>query len=170
MTDRKRRRRIIGWREWVALPDLGIRQIKAKVDTGARSSAIHASELERFEVDGKPWIRFQVFPQQTHDDAGTTASAPILDERLVRSSSGRASLRIVIATTVVINRRSHRIEVTLANRRLMGFRMLLGREAIRGRYLVDSSQSFLTHLNLTDSGTESEPGGSAKNLPDQQSH
>lgn len=134
---------ILGWREWIALPDLSIPRIKVKVDTGARTSALHAFDVERLEVGGKPWVRFRVHPIQR--DARTTvqAEAPLVDERQVRSSSGKATWRPVVSTSLVIGGHSYPIELTLVRRDLMGFRMLLGRQAIRGRYLVDPRSSYL---------------------------
>ena len=137
----------IGWRERVALPELGIAQIKAKIDTGARSSALHAFNLEEFDRDGKPWVRFQVHPLQRDDSQTITAVAPIFDRREVRNSGGEAQLRPFIRTLVQLGDRFSEkqwpIELTLTDRSLMGFRMLLGREAVRQRFLVDPGRSFL---------------------------
>lgn len=134
---------ILGWREWIALPDLAIPRIKVKVDTGARTSALHAFDVERLEIDGVPWVRFRVHPIQR--DARTTveALAPLVDEREVRSSSGKATWRPVVSTRIVIGGQGYPIELTLVRRDLMGFRMLLGRQAIRGKYLVDPRSSYL---------------------------
>ena len=133
---------IIGWREWVGLPDLGISQIKVKVDTGARSSSLHAYDVHQFDREGETWVRFKVHPIQrrTHEFIGTEAR--ILESRSVRSSSGKATLRPVIFTNVTLLGVTWPVEVTLANRDEMGFRMLLGREAYRGRFLVDAGQSY----------------------------
>lgn len=133
---------IIGWREWVGLPDLGVAAIKAKVDTGARSSALHAFDLHRFERDGAPWVRFQVHPIQRSDAHTVEVEAAVVDVRSVRSSSGKASVRPVIATQVTLLGATWPIELTLASRDEMGFRMLLGREAIRHRFLVDAGGSY----------------------------
>ena len=133
---------IIGWREWVGLPDLGIAQIKVKVDTGARSSSLHAYELELFEREGAQWVRFQVQPVQRRRSKSVAVEAPVFDMRSVRSSSGRASLRPVIITNVTLLGITWPVEVTLASRDKMGFRMLLGREAFRRRFLVDAGKSF----------------------------
>lgn len=133
---------IIGWREWVGLPDLGIKLIKAKVDTGARSSSIHASELEEFERNGATWIRFKVCPIQRSSANVIRAAAKVLEHRSVRSSSGKATLRPVIVTNVELLGFSWAVELTLANRDEMGFRMLLGREAFRHRFLVDGGRSY----------------------------
>lgn len=132
----------IGWREWVGLPDLGIRQIKAKVDTGARSSSLHAFDVQVFERDGAKWVRFQIHPAQRNDTKVVEAEAKVLEFRSVRSSSGKAALRPVILTHVELLGISWPIELTLASRDKMGFRMLLGREAFRGKFLVDAGKSY----------------------------
>jgi len=135
---------IIGWREWVQLPDLPIAQIKAKIDTGARSSSIHAFDLKYFDVDEKPWVRFKVHPRQRSSSTTITTECPILEFRKIRSSNGQVTRRPVILTPVTLQGNTWEVEMTLANRDQMGFRMLLGREAIRGRLLVDSGASFLS--------------------------
>jgi len=133
----------VGWREWLALPELGIERIKAKVDTGARTSALHAFDIEPFEVDGEPWVRFRVHPAQR--DAVTTveAAAPLVDEREVRSSTGKSMVRPVVRAGVVLGAHAWPIEINLVRRDLMGFRMLLGRHAVRNRFLVDPGRSYL---------------------------
>jgi len=133
---------VIGWREWLALPDLGIATVKAKVDTGARSSSLHAYDLEEFERKGQTWVRFKVHPVQRNTVEVIEATAPILEYRSVRSSSGKASRRPVIVTTASLLGVSWAVELTLANRDEMGFRMLLGREAFRRRFLVDAGRSY----------------------------
>jgi hypothetical protein len=134
--------RVIGWREWVGLPDLGIKKIKAKVDTGARSSSLHAFDLHQFEKEGVKWVRFKFHPLQRTAKRTIEASAEILEYRSVRSSSGAAQLRPVIVTQVELLGIRWPVELTLANRDEMGFRMLLGREAFRKRFLVDAGNSF----------------------------
>jgi len=133
---------LIGWREWVGLPDLGIKKIKAKVDTGARSSSLHAFDVQVFERDGAKWVRFQIHPIQHKDARSVEAEAKVLAFRSVRSSSGKAAVRPVILTTVELLGISWPIELTLASRDKMGFRMLLGREAFRGKFLVDAGRSY----------------------------
>lgn len=133
---------IIGWREWVSLPDLGIPFIKSKVDTGAKSSSLHALQLETYMRDGEEYIRFLVPPYQRSERGAVRCDLPLHDRRVVRSSSGDASERYVIQTTVRWKGRSWLVDVTLANRTKMAFRMLLGRETLRGRVLVDSDRSF----------------------------
>jgi len=134
---------VIGWREWVELPDLGVKQIKVKVDTGARSSSIHVFDMKDFEKDGKTWVRFKLHPIQRKSAPTIQVEAEVLEYRSVRSSSGKASMRPVIVTTLNLMGVSYPVELTLASRDKMGFRMLLGREAIRRKFLVDSGRSFL---------------------------
>lgn len=133
---------VIGWREWIRLPDFGITMIKAKVDTGARSSSLHVSNLQEFERDGVKWVRFQVHPVQGNSNRAVELEAMVLDFRSVRSSSGKAAVRPVIVTNIELFGITWPVELTLASRDKMGFRMLLGREAFRGRFLVDAGNSF----------------------------
>lgn len=134
---------LLGWREWAALPTLGIDRIKVKVDTGARTSALHTFRIEPWQRDGQSWVRFWVHPLQRSEAAIRVCSAPVADRRLVRDSGGHQELRYVIRTPVALGNASWPIEVTLTDRDSMGFRMLLGRTAIRGRYLVDPGASYL---------------------------
>jgi hypothetical protein len=133
---------IIGWREWVGLPDFGIPAIKAKVDTGARSSSLHAFDLQEFKRDGVSWVRFKLHPIQRKKDSTLELEAQVLEYRSVRSSSGKATRRPVIITQVKLFDIAWSVELTLANRDAMGFRMLLGREAFRHRFLVDAGKSY----------------------------
>lgn len=135
---------VIGWREWVELPDLGIRKVKAKIDTGARSSSLHAFDVKTIERDGKQFARFKVHPLQRNSKKTVVCEAEILEFRMVKSSTGHAQKRPVILTTVEALGEEWTIELTLANRDDMGFRMLLGREAVRGRFLVDAGNSFFS--------------------------
>ena len=135
---------VIGWREWVTLPDFGIDAIKAKVDTGLRSAAIHAYDIDIHRRGGVDIVRFKVHPLQRNTTRTVEAQARLLDRRPVRSSSGHAALRLVVATTVRVFDQSWPIELTLSNRDEMGFRMLLGRQAIRRRFTVDPGPSYLT--------------------------
>lgn len=132
----------IGWREWVSLPDLVSDRIKAKVDTGARSSSLHASEIESFDVDGTPFIRFRLHDSHSDPEKFKIVESPVIDVRTVRTSSGETTDRPVIRTNINLLGETWPVELTLADRHEMGFRMLLGREAFRGRFLVDSAQSF----------------------------
>lgn len=135
---------VVGWREWVSLPDLGIDKIKAKVDTGARTSALHAINLRAFRRGGEHWARFEVLPMQGKGGPTIRCEAPVRDHREVRSSSGNTDMRVVIETTLEVAGQKWPIEVTLTNRRDMRFRMLLGRTALRGKALVDPRRSFMT--------------------------
>ncbi len=143
MTDDAPQRITLGWREWVSLPELGVDHVKAKVDTGARTSALHAFEVEAYEKDGAPWVRFLMHPLQRDNDTVTECHAPILDERDVRDSGGHVTRRYVIRTQLVMGAHAWPIEATLTPRDDMLFRMLLGRTAMRGRCLVDPGRSYL---------------------------
>lgn len=146
-TRRKTKQRslpVIGWREWLQLPDLGIECIKAKIDTGARTSALHAFDLERIEIEGRPWVKFLIHPLQRDSSTTVEVTAPLAGERRVKPSTGQASTRPVIRTRVSLGRRTWPIEITLVNRDVMGFRMLLGRRAVRRRFLVDPGRGFLS--------------------------
>lgn len=134
---------IIGWRETITLPKLGIEQIKAKIDTGARSSALHAFDVQQLESNGKQIIRFQVHPIQRNNQITINTEAELLEYREVRNSGGIAQLRPVIMTEIKLGEHQWSIELTLTNRDVMGFRMLLGRQAIRNKFLVDPGRSFL---------------------------
>lgn len=133
---------IIGWREWISLPDLNVPAIKVKVDTGARTSALHAFDIVPFERDGIRCVSFNVHPLQGNDDLVIPCSAPLVDCRNVTNSGGQSQRRHVIATTLLLAGRSWPIELTLTNRDEMRFRMLLGRNAMSGRLLVDPSLSM----------------------------
>lgn len=134
---------IIGWREWVGLPDLGIPAIKAKVDTGARTSALHAYYVTPFDKDGKPWVRFGLHPLQKDSLTCIECEAPVKDIRVVTDSGGHSEERVVIETRLLINGISMAIEMTLTDRENMRFRMLLGRSALKRGFWVDSGKSFL---------------------------
>lgn len=138
----KRERPVIGWREWVELPRLLDLPIKAKIDSGARTSSIHSFGTRRFTERGEPWVEFLLHPIQRHARPAVTAVAAIRDERWVVSSNGEGEKRIVIETMARLGDTEWPIELTLASRDVMGFRMLLGREAIRRRFLIDPGRSF----------------------------
>lgn len=132
-----------GWREWVGLPDLGIRQIKAKVDTGARTSALHAFAVRPFSAGGRDRVEFLMHPIQKNTDTVVTCTADILESRVVTDSGGHREERFVIATTLSIGKFTWPIEVTLTSRDDMLFRMLLGRTAMKNRARVDPARSYL---------------------------
>ena len=133
----------VGWREWVRLADLGVAAIKAKIDTGARTSALHAFAIEPFRRGGALWVRFEVHPMQRSNAVKIKCEAPTIDERSVRNSGGQVERRYIIETHVMLGDRSWPIELALANRDQMGFRMLLGRTALEGRALIEPGRSFL---------------------------
>jgi len=133
----------IGWREWVSLPDLDVPNIKAKVDTGARTSTLHAYDLRLVKRHGRTLARFVIHPLQRDLSQTIEAEAEVVEMRAVRDSGGTQTLRPVIQTKLELFGRLVDIELTLAARDQMGFRMLLGREALRGRFLVDAGRSFL---------------------------
>ncbi|PWB96208.1 ATP-dependent zinc protease family protein [Salinibacterium hongtaonis] len=139
---------IVGWREWVSLPGVEVPWIKAKLDTGARTSSLHAFDVEVFS-DGPAGsdtateqVRFSIHPWQESEADAVTIVRPVYDRRVVRSSSGHEQERIVVLLDVALAGRTVTAEVTLANRDSMGFRMLLGREALQQGFIVDSSRSF----------------------------
>ncbi len=134
---------VAGWREWVSLPGLGVDWVKAKLDTGARSSALHAFDIEELDRDGAPWVRFSVHPWQRSDDDARLVELPVHDRRLVRSSSGHEQERYVVLLDVRLVDRTVTAEVTLSRRDEMGFRLLIGREALRRDFLVDPGRSYL---------------------------
>lgn len=133
----------IGWREWVQLPDLGIDEIKAKVDTGADNSSLHAFAIERFEEDGVPMVRFEIHPRQRKSKPSIECVAEVVREQLVKNPGGRAELRPVILTTVVVAGEELAALVNLTTRDEMTFRMLLGRRTLRKHFLVDPGRSYL---------------------------
>lgn len=142
-TTAKRERPVIGWREWVLLPELLLElPIKAKIDSGARTSSIHSFGTRRFSEGGAPWVEFQLHPLQRRALPEIACRVPVKDERWVRSSNGESEKRIVVETRARLGSVHWQIELTLAARDVMGFRMLLGREAIRRRFLIDPGRSY----------------------------
>lgn len=137
-----KKRKAIGWREWVSLPELGINKIKAKVDTGARTSALHAFSLKPFKEGNQDRITFDIHPVQNDVSQIITCVADIIDKRWVSDSGGHKEERYVICTPLLLGTESWPIEITLTERDTMLFRMLLGRSAIRRKYTVDPARSF----------------------------
>jgi hypothetical protein len=133
---------VLGWREWAALPDLGVDAIKVKLDTGARTSSLHAFDLTRFERGGTEMVRFEIHPHQRSDEDAIGVEAEVVEERWVRNSGGQRELRPVIETVIRLGSERWPIELTLTRRDEMGFRMLLGRQALRRRVVVDPGTSY----------------------------
>ena len=134
---------MIGWREWIGFPELGIDRIKAKIDTGARTSVIHAHRVRKLDDIDEQRVEFFLHPVQKKRDPEYRCVARVLDERSVRSSNGESETRYVIITPLSLGNDVWPIELTLSNRDQMGFRLLVGRAAIRGRFNVDPGSSFL---------------------------
>lgn len=135
-------RRILGWREWASLPGLGIAAIKAKLDTGAKTSALHAWDLSLRTVAGRQWVRFRVHPLQRDKVTSVVCEALVSDRRWVTNSSGTRERRYIITTSLQIGSSRWPIELSLANRDAMGFPMIIGREAMRDRLIVDPKASY----------------------------
>lgn len=133
----------VGWREWVLLPELGLPWIKAKIDTGARTSCLHAFCLESFEKNGAEWIRFGIHPHQNETESEIYCESKIIDKRIVSDSGGHKEQRYVISTTLKLCELQWPIEITLTNRDTMNFRMLLGRTAMMKRIVVNPAESYL---------------------------
>lgn len=134
---------VIGWREWVQLPDLGVLEMKAKVDTGADNSSLHAFNLERFVRDGTEYVRFEIHPKQRSKKPTIPCEAPLAMEKKVKNPGGRTELRPVIRTRVVVAGVELMALVNLTSRDEMGFRMLLGRRAVRSKFVIDPGRSYL---------------------------
>ncbi len=144
MRKKLEQKQTIGWREWTTFPDLGIDKVKAKIDTGARSSALHAYAIEYYKTkSGKLRAKFTVHPLQKNNKYSVQCHADVIDQRYIKSSSGQKELRTTILTPLKIGTLVWPIELTLTNRDSMGFRLLIGRTALRKRFLVDPQRSFL---------------------------
>lgn len=154
---------VIGWRERVSLPDLGVEMIKAKVDTGARTSALHAFDIEPFQQSGDTWIRFNIHPLQRNDALILACTCRALDYRWVTNSGGGKERRFVIETLARIGDDAWPIEVTLTKRDQLGFRMLLGRTAIRKRFVVDPGKSFCAEKRKNRDNKKPELGKNSNN-------
>lgn len=141
--DKEEHRLMLGWREWVALPDLGLHAIKAKLDTGAKTSALHAFNVEHYTENDIEMVRFMIHPIQKNQDLQIKCTAPLKDRRQVTDSGGHKEMRYIIETDVVVASHRYPIEITLTDRDTMRFRMLLGRSAIENRAVVDPGASYM---------------------------
>ncbi|MBF8999361.1 MULTISPECIES: ATP-dependent zinc protease family protein [Vibrio] len=140
---------MVGWRETLSLPSLGIEKINAKIDTGAKTSCLHAFKVEPFTRDEQPWVRFSMHPIQRDDSLVVECEAPVVDERVVRDSGGHEEKRYVIVATIELGQQRWEAEITLTNRENMAFRMLLGRTSMHHRITVDPVASFLIPFKET---------------------
>lgn len=139
----KGKRKTIGWREWVSMPDLGVTEVKAKVDTGADHSSLHAFNIERFEEDGVDMVRFEIHPRQRKRKPVIECVAPVARERKVKNPGGRSELRPVIRTRLIVAGEELEALVNLTTRDEMTFRMLLGRRTVRDHFVVDPGRSYI---------------------------
>ncbi len=142
-------KQVLGWREWLALPDLGIHAIRAKIDTGARSSALHVDTLESFQSGGREWVRFTVATEVTEVDQVVVEST-VHDRRLVTDSGGHVSERIFVRSRLLLAGQEYSVEINLTSRRNMLFPMLLGRTALARHFLIDPGRSFRAGRNPPD--------------------
>jgi len=136
------RRRITGWREWVGLPALGVTQIKAKLDTGARTSALHAFDMETFWRDEELWVRFSVHPFQRDDKKVIACESAVEGIRTVTNPGGRRQKRLLIRTDITLGDETWPMDLSLTDRDEMGFRLLIGRTAMHRNLIVDPDRSY----------------------------
>jgi hypothetical protein len=141
--DQNEEHMVLGWREWIALPGLGLHAIKAKVDTGARTSALHAFNIEHYKKNDVEMVRFLIHPIQKNETFQIQCEAPLKDQRYVTDSGGHKEMRDVIETEIIIASHSYLIDLTLTDRDTMRFRMLLGRNAMKNCALVDPNKSYI---------------------------
>lgn len=134
---------MIGWREWAAFPDLGVERINAKIDTGAKSSAIHAFRVSVSESADGPWVEFALHPRRRRKKPEIFCRAPLIDTRLIKSSNGQTEERFVINTPLRMGDQIWPIELTLTNRDAMGYRLLVGRDALARRFMIKPDASYL---------------------------
>lgn len=134
----------VGWKEWCALPALQIPAIKAKIDTGAKTASIHAFNIEQYSEGGTPHVRFDLHPLQGTDVIGCSASAPVIDEREIMSATGHTEHRYVIETMLTLSGQSWPIELSLTARHAMRFRLLLGRDSLQDRVIIDPAAEYLS--------------------------
>ncbi len=153
MAKKGSKRVTIGWREWVSLPDLGIREIKAKVDTGADNSSLHAFEIERFDDEGLPMVRFTIHPRQRKRKPSIDCVAEVVGERKVKNPGGRSELRPVIRTKLLVAGEEIDALVNLTTRDEMTFRMLLGRRTVREKFVIDPGRSYLGDRPARENGS-----------------
>ena len=142
----------IGWKEWLSLPELGIQAIKAKIDTGARTSSLHTYQLEKFKRQGKDFVRFKIHPLQKRSDISVSCESEIIDVRVVKDSGGHGEERFFIKTPIKLNDKIWDIEMSLTNRENMMFRMLLGRTGlVSGNLIVDSAIDYTVGKDIAGS-------------------
>jgi hypothetical protein len=141
----------VGWREWLSLPQIGVPAIRAKLDTGARTSALHTFQQETFRENGQRKVRFGVHPLRRRTDIAIFCVADVIDERIVSDSGGHRERRLVIRTEVQLGDHRWPIEITLANRETMLFRMLLGRSAMQNQLLINAGASYVMGRSLRNS-------------------
>lgn len=147
---------LLGWREWVSLPSLGLGSIKAKIDTGARTSCLHAFTVRRFRRAGDSWVRFSMHPDQASTARVIQCEARVVDRRAVTDSGGHTGIRYVIESDICVGKEVWPAEITLTNRDTMRFRMLIGRTALKNRFLVDPALSFVAGGKPTESARDLE--------------
>lgn len=131
---------LIGWSEYVSLPLFKLKNLKAKIDTGAKTSALHAEDIEYVTIKGKKWVKFHIIDE---DDKRHLIKSPFIEERTIKSSTGYKTVRPVVQTTIKLGRQEYEIEITLINRDLMGYKMLIGREALKNHFIINPARAHL---------------------------